>query len=82
MLTYSLNYGTYSASYAGESPRQKPWGSVKETPLRQVSAAFTGEVPEIFGVRGLTLLYGIFADKGSVLPDCAGATLGLIYTLH
>lgn len=82
MLTYSFNYGTYSASYAGESPRQKPWGSVKETPLRQVSAAFTGEVPEIFGVRGLTLLYGIFADKGSVLPDCAGATLGLIYTLH
>ena len=78
MLTYSQNYGTYDFPYLGESQKDKPWGTVKETPLHQVSAAFVGEVPFY---RHFTLTYGLFADRGQLLPDTFGATLGLRWDL-
>ena len=79
MLTYSLNHGTYGRPYAGESAWNKEWGSVAETPLRQMSAGFTGSVRLPAGRRplDLSLLYGVYVDRGSVLPDTFGATLGL-----
>ena len=80
MLTYSLNYGTYHNPYTGESQWGKPWGTVKETPLRQLSAAFMGEVPDL--LRGLALTYGLFADRGELLQDNVGATIGLRYTIQ
>ena len=80
MLTYSKNYGTYSEPYTGECAAQKPWGSVVETPFRQISAAFTGEVPvPVRNGHQIDILYGIYADKGQVLEDNAGFTLGLRY---
>ncbi len=89
MLTYSLNYGTYWQPYAGESAWDKEWGSVKETPLRQFNAGFTGSVRlPAFGRSAsdrhpmdLSLLYGIYADRGSVLSDTFGATLGFRLSL-
>ena len=88
MLTYSANHGTYGRPYAGESAWNKEWGSVKETPLRQMSAGFTGSV-RLLAASGrsvapasgrrpldLSLLYGLYADRGSVLPDTFGVTLG------
>ena len=88
MLTYSQNYGIYVSQYLGESQYKKPWGTVKETPLHQVSGAFFGEVPfAAFGrggthtphapLRHLTLTYTLSADRGQLLPDTFGATLGL-----
>ena len=77
LLTYSQNYGTFSKPYAGESAWGKPWGTVKETPLRQFSAAFVGEVPTLFGIEWMHLSYGVYADYGQVLPTQMGATLGL-----
>ena len=80
MLTYSRNYGTYAWPYAGESAAQKPWGSVEETPYRQFSAAFTGEVPVLCRNRhNINVLYGIYADRGQVLDDQFGFTLGVRY---
>lgn len=87
MLTYSHNHGTYRRPYAGESAWNKEWGSVVETPLRQLSAGFTGSVrlcafgaraasPAEGGPLNLSLLYGLYADKGAVLPDTFGCTLG------
>ena len=73
MLTYSENYGIPKDRYTGPNPWNKPWGTVAEVPLRQVSGAFTGEIP----FRNLTLVYGIYADRGHVLRDNFGATLGL-----
>lgn len=89
MLTYSQNYGIYKKAYTGESQHGKPWGTVNETPLRQVSGAFVGELPlSVFSRSGMdsvwrhfNVTYGFYADKGSVLPDVMGATLGLRYTL-
>ena len=134
ILTYSANHGTYRRPYAGESAWNKPWGSVVETPLRQLSAGFTGSV-RLLAPSGLlassgrarrtpaagaislgthaiasptsasavtsntpagaisassarrpgaserrsmdlSLLYGLYADRGSVLPDTFGVTLG------
>jgi hypothetical protein len=77
MLTYSHNHGTYGRPYAGESAWNKEWGSVKETPLRQLSAGFSGSVrlPD-FSFGSLSLLYGVYADRGAVLPDTIGCTLG------
>lgn len=89
MLTYSQNYGRYATPYTGESQFKKPWGTVKETPLHQVSAAFVGEIP--LGAAGFvgadsalkhfTLTYGLFADRGQLLPDLFGGTLGLRWDL-
>ena len=79
MLSWSRNYGTYSAPYTGKSQIGEPWGTVHETPLHQVSAAFTGEVPLR---RGLDLTWGLFADRGQLLPDNYGLTLGVRYTLR
>ncbi len=118
MLTYSANHGTYGRPYAGESAWNKEWGSIEETPLRQLSAAFTGAVllrpgsprrgssassslgssaasgaPGVSSAASrnssaaptthvgrrpmdLSLLYGLYADRGSVLPDTFGVTLG------
>ena len=73
MLTSSQNYGLYSRPYEGESQWNKDPGSVKETPLKQLSAAFMGEVP--FGK--LSFIYGLYADKGEVLRDTFGATFGI-----
>jgi len=78
-LTYSQDYGTYHNPYKGESQWGKDWGTVKETPLRQVSGAFMGEVPGL--LKGLTLTYGLYADRGELLPDTFGATFGLRYSL-
>lgn len=75
MATYSQNYGTYRSPYAGESQWGHPWGTVKETPLRQFSFGFTCEIPLLKG--HLQLVPGLYADKGSVLKDSFGATLGL-----
>jgi len=82
MLTYSQNYGRYVAPYTGESAYQKPWGSVQETPLWQLSFGLTGFVTDIFRVRGLALTYGLFADRGELLQDMFGATLGVTYTFR
>lgn len=81
MLTYTTNYGTYGKSYIGENPAQKEWGTVHETGLRQVSGAFTGSFENLAGVKGLSVIYGFYADKGSLLADQIGATLGIRYTL-
>lgn len=79
MLTWSRNYGTYNKSYAGENPADKPWGSVKETGLDQFSAAFTGKVG--FRIKGLSMLYGLYLDRGEIRHDSIGATLGVRYDL-
>lgn len=80
MLTWSRNYGTYHAQYAGESQWQHEWGTVQETALRQFSAGFSGEVP-FRRLRGLNFLYGVYADRGEVLGNRYGATLGLRWAL-
>ena len=83
MLTWSMNYGTYPAPYAGEQQWQHPWKSVKETGLPQFSAGFTGEIPLLkSGSRGsLAMTYGIYLDSGKVLANQSGATLGLRWLL-
>lgn len=75
MVTYAMCYGTYSHPYTGESQWGHPWGTVKETPLRQASIGFTCEVPLMKG--RLQIIPGLYADRGQVLPDAFGATLGL-----
>ena len=77
MLTYSADYGTYTLPYKGESQWNKDPGTVHETPLRQVSGAFVGEIP----FKSLAVLYGLYADRGEVLSDTFGATLGLRWSL-
>lgn len=81
ILTYSENYGTYGRPYLGESHWQQEWGTFDEEGLKQVSAAFMGTLPELFGVKGLSAMYGIYADKGSLLEDSFGVSLGIKYTL-
>lgn len=81
MLTYSRNYGRYAEQYAGASAWQRPWGSVKETALHQFSAAFNGSFDRLFGVRGLSGLYGLYFDFGEVLPHRFAVTAGVRYTL-
>lgn len=77
MLTWSHDYGTYHSPYKGESQWGKDPGTVTETPLKQFSGAFTGEVP--FGRLAIT--YGVYADRGEVLRDTFGAILGLRWSL-
>ena len=85
MLTYSDNHGSYhSGPYLGEDPKGKPWGTVKEKGLKQVSASFTGAIKLNAGGRRhisshteLNLLYGLYADKGSLYEDSVGVTIGL-----
>lgn len=77
LFTASKNYGLYKAPYRGESQIYKEWGTVKETPVPQFSAAFEGEIPGIFGVGRLTLDYGVYADRGEVLRNSFGALIGL-----
>lgn len=79
LATYSQNYGTYPVPYAGESQWGHPWGTVKETPLSQLSLGFTCEIPLLDG--HLQVIPGIYADKGSVLKDTFGATVGLRVSL-
>lgn len=81
MLTFCQNYGTYGTQYAGENAAKKPWGSVKETCLFQFSAAFTGLVPCLGGVPGLSLMVGLYGDAGQVLRNAFAVTLGLRYQL-
>lgn len=80
MATYSKCYGVYGAPYAGEDAAQKPWKSVKETPLRQFSLGFNLELP--FFRNTLLVLPGLYLDRGQVLPDAFGATLGIRYQIH
>ncbi len=91
MLTYSRNYGTYWIPYKGISQIGQPWGTVKEIPLRQVSTAFVGEIPlatiphrpSSFSAFGhFTLTYGIYADRGELLPNSFGASFGLRWDLR
>jgi len=77
LFTMSSNYGTYPEPYDGESQRYRQWGTVRETPVRQFSSAFAGEVPAAFGLERITLHYGLYADFGKVLRNCFGATLGI-----
>lgn len=89
MLTYSQNFGTYRNQYLGESQWKKPRGTVKETPLHQVSGAFIGEIPfhtasfiaPNSALRHLTLTYGLYADRGQLLLDLFGASIGLRWDL-
>ena len=80
MATYSLCYGTYAASYAGENPWGKPWGSVKETPLSQLSLGFSCEIP--FLNNKILFVPGIYFDHGEVLGGQFAMTLGLRYLFH
>lgn len=89
MLTYSENYGTYRNPYCGESQWHKPWGTVKEKGLKQLSAALLGEMNIHqqksttrlgFGGR-VSGLYGLFIDKGQLYEDTAGIILGVRYTI-
>ena len=81
MLTYTENYGIYAAPYTGESQIQKPWGTVHETGLKQISAAFTGQLESVFRIPGLSVLYGLYLDKGQLYQDAIGFTVGVRYTL-
>ena len=89
-LTYSQNYGNYNKPYLGESPWNKEPGTVEEFALHQVSGAFMGEIPgRAFASLGwlkptswlcpFSLTYGLYADKGQLLPDLFGFTVGLRY---
>ena len=90
MLTYSQNFGRYNAQYLGETQWLKPWGTVKETPLHQFSGAFVGEIPFASSpfltprsaFRHFTLTYGLYADRGQLLPSAFGATVGLRWDLR
>ena len=82
MLTYTENYGIYAAPYIGESQIQKPWGTVHETGLKQISAAFTGQLKSVFRIPGLSVLYGLYLDKGQLYHDAIGLTVGVRYTLR
>ena len=83
MLTYSQDYGLYSVPYLGESPWNKYPGTVEEFPLHQVSGAFVGEVPcaaftsPRSWLQPFSITYGLYADKGQLLPDLFGFTVGL-----
>lgn len=79
MATYSRCFGTYSASYIGESPASKPWGSVTESSLKQLSLGLNFEIP-LLG-KNLVILPGAYLDRGEVLPNSFGATLGLKYLI-
>lgn len=81
MLTYSKNFGTYYEQYAGESQYQKPWGSVKETPLHQFCAGLSGTVPEPFKIKGFDVIYGLYYDCGDILKENLGVSAGLIFSL-
>ena len=78
MLTRSVNYGSYSTPYVGESQWGHEWGTVKETGLKQFSGAFMGSFNII---KGFSLVYGLYVDKGELYEDQFGATLGLRYKL-
>ncbi|MBQ9819510.1 MAG: hypothetical protein IJM60_04445 [Bacteroidales bacterium] len=87
MLTYSRNYGLYAAPYAGESQWDHDPGTVKETPLRQLSFGMDGEIPlqrerRWFTACPLNLVWGVYADRGSLLPDTWGATFGLRWRMQ
>ena len=85
MLTYTQNYGTYDLPYLGQSQKLQPWGTIPETPLHQISAALLAELPfasvgllssQSF-LRQLTLTCGLFADRGQLLPDAFGVSVGV-----
>ena len=80
LLTCSNNYGTYSSDlYTGVVAAFKNRRGVNQQPLRQISSGFQCEIPLCGG--SLELVPGLFLDRGSVLPDCFSATLGLRYSL-
>ncbi len=88
MLTYSNNYGTYRSPLV---PGATTWGSdwqwwqpnTIDKPLRQLSAAFNGNVPFSISPRHkLDLVYGLYADTGEVLTRAFAVTLGVKYTFR
>ncbi|MDO4827230.1 MAG: capsule assembly Wzi family protein [Bacteroidia bacterium] len=66
-ITYSRQFGRY----------HKAAGTVYENKPRQVSGAFEVQLPKLRGSAAPQILLGLYADKGSLLPDAAGATLTL-----
>ena len=81
MMTYSKNYGTYFGPYKGESQWDHEWGTVKETPLKQFSFGLNGRIVNLFKVNGLDACYGFFFDKGELLQNSFGATIGVQYSI-
>lgn len=86
MVTYSENFGTYLTPYMGESQWDKPWKSIKEEGLKQLSFAFTGTIGKtdvkdgFLNVEGLDFLYGLYGDYGHMYKNAVGVTLGIRYT--
>lgn len=76
MITYSKNYGSYNKSYVGDNPAGKEWGTVKESSLNQLSCEFSGSVNYPSLARGLSLVYGLFCDKGELYRDSFGFSIG------
>ena len=66
-ITYSRQFGRY----------HKAVGTIYENKPRQVSGAFEVQLPKLRGRAAPQILLGLYADKGSLLPDAAGATLTL-----
>lgn len=85
MATISQNYGIYTKPYKGQSSYQKGWDSilkknpVKEQCLVQFSIGFSGEVPNLGGIPGLSLTYGIYSDLGEVLQNQTAIIAGVKY---
>ena len=51
------------------------------TGLKQISAAFTGQVDSVLKVAGFSVLYGFYADKGQLYKDSVGVTFGVRYSI-
>lgn len=91
MLTYSWNYGTYGSPYIGSSPWQTDWQwwqkNEYDTPLRQVSGGFWAELPMGALASGraaqlpLSFTLGVYADRGQLLEDVFGASVGIRYII-
>ena len=87
MFTLSENYGTYRKPYISPSSWNSGWNwwepDTIDRGLRQLSAAFTGYVPLRLGCRStLDVLYGLYADAGSLLEKNFGATIGVRCTIR
>lgn len=79
LLTHSLNYGIYHPDiYSGYEIWQKDWSERwRQTPKVQFSGAFQCEIP-LFNNR-FFIIPAICWDRGQVLGNRVGATLGLRY---
>ena len=73
MLTWSRNYGIMNKLYAGGSLPKDRFVTA-DKPYHQVCGAFQAEYPL---KRGLNITAGVYADRGQVLADTFGATVGV-----